>query len=167
MHTNHIITRWETALPGSWITVLLNEELVTLDQWNLHLVSTNHGKCRGNARMDSKNEHAQCFGHGYGLFYDSWRGAERYERYSGSGSPTIGPGVHSTASSPEERLDLETAVCPRGRSHSSCYWPGTTSDWMSSMSLTRYLPLKMHVFWLPLKKIVWQNQAYIYPLLFL
>lgn len=144
MHTNHIITRWDTALPGSWITLLLNEELVAQDQWHLCPLSTNHGKCRGNARMDSKNEHAECSGRGNGLFYDSWRGAEWYERYSGSGSPTIGPWVHSSASSPEERLDLETAVCPRGRSHSSCYWPGTASDWMSSMSLIQHLPLKMH-----------------------
>lgn len=29
MHTNHIITRWDAALPGSWIMVLVNEEFVT------------------------------------------------------------------------------------------------------------------------------------------
>lgn len=144
MHTNHIITRWDTALPGSWITPLLNEELEALGQWHLYL-STIHGKCRGNAWMDSKDEHGECFGCGDSLFYDSWRGAEWYERYSGLGNPTIGPGVHSSAPSPEERLDLETAVCPRGRSHSSCYWPGTGTDWMSSMSLIWYLTLKMHV----------------------
>lgn len=145
MHTNHILTRWDSTLPGSWITALLNEELVALDQWHLYL-STIHGKSRGNARMDSKNDHGERFGHGDGLFYDSWRGAERYERHSGPGNPTIGPGVHSSAPSPEERLDLETVVCPWGRSHSSCYWPGTSTDWMSSMSLIQYFTLKMHVF---------------------
>lgn len=120
--------------------------ICNMDQWNYYPLSTIHVKCRGNVRMDCKNEHAECFGCGDGVFYDSWWGAEWYERYSGSGSPTIGSGVHSFAPSPEERLDLETAVCPRGRSYSSCYWPGTASHWMSAMSLIRYFPLKMHAF---------------------
>lgn len=141
-HTKHIITRWDAALPGSWVTSPLNEGLVKLDRWSLCL-SNIHEKCRGKARMDSKDEHGQCFGCGDHLFYDSWGAAKWCERHSGPGSPTIGPGVHSSAPSPEERLDLETDVCPRGRSHSSRYWPGTGTDWMSSMSLIRYLNLKM------------------------
>lgn len=163
VHTNHIVRRWDTALPGSWIALLLNEEMVALDQWYLNPLSANHGKCRGNAPMDSKNKHVECVGHGDGLFHDSWRGVERYERYSGSGSPTIGPGVRSSAPSPEERLDLETAVCPRGRSHSSRYWPGTASDWMSSMSLIRYFPLKVHVFWFPLRELFLKTKLWYTP----
>lgn len=144
-----IITRWDTAQPGWWITALLsNEELVVLDLYFFRPL--NHGKCRGNARMDSKNEHAECFGHGDGLFYDSWRGSEQYSR---SGSPTNGPGVHSSAPSPEERLDLETVFSPGG-SFSPLYWQGTTSDWMSAMSLIRRFPLKLHVFWS--EKIEWK-----------
>lgn len=155
VHTNHIITRWDSALPWTLITVLVNEELVTLDELYPYLLPTYHGKCWGKACVDNKNEHTERSGHGddvFRLFYDSWWCAKRYKRHSGSGTPTIGPGVLSSAPSPEERLDLETTVCPRGRSHSSCYWPGTISDWMPSMSLMRYFPLKMQVFWLPLKK---------------
>ncbi len=153
IHTNHIIARWDTAPAGSWLTVQSSEELVTLEEWYTRFLSTNHGKCRGNVWVDGKNEHADCFGHGNGLFHDSWRDAERYKRYSWPGNPTNGPGVHSSAPPPEARLDLESDFCPRGRSHSSCCWPGTASDWMSSMSLMQFLSLKMHVFCLPLEKL--------------
>lgn len=146
MHTNHIITGWDTALPGSWITAPSNEESLALDQHHLQRLSADHGRRRGITRVDGKNEPARRFGRGDGLVYDSWRSAEWYERHSGSGSPTTGPGVHSSTSSPEERLDLETTVCPRGRSHSSCYWPGTASDWMSSMSLALVFPFESECF---------------------
>lgn len=152
-HTTYIVTGWDISPSVSWITVLANEELVTLD---FHLSSTYHGKGWKIASMESKSGDAECSGHGGGLLFDSWWGAERNKTYSGFGSPTIGPRVLSSAPSPEERLDLETVVCPRGRSHSTSYWPGTASDWMPSMSLIRYSSLKIHVCWY-IRKNSFQN----------
>lgn len=128
LHTKHIIAGREPALPGSWIIVALNEGLAALDRWHLYLLSANHGrKWRGKARMGCENEHAECFGRGDGVFHDSRRVVEWYEMYSGAGRTAIGPGVRSSASPPEERLALEAAVCPGGRSHTSSYWPGSAS----------------------------------------
>lgn len=149
LHTDNI-RRWDAALLGLWSTVLVNKWLVTHTALFFFIVF-GHGSWRGNVCMDSKNEHPWGTGCCDSVFYDSWRVTEWYKRYTGSGRPTAGPRVHFSAPSPKERLDLEAAVCPGGRSHFSHYWPGDTSSWMSAMSLTWNL-LRKHMFFIYLRK---------------
>lgn len=118
----HILVGWDTALSKSWIAALVSEEPAALP-------SSCHGRsCKTpSAALASGQDECRgrCGSAGAALGSSSWQHRESNQTHSGFGRPTAGLGVFSAAPTPEERLGLETPVCPGGGSSPQNYWPGT------------------------------------------
>lgn len=110
--------------------------------------SSYHGKNQrtpsvafGSGEEECRSRHV---GAGAALGSASWQHRESNQTHSGFGRPTAGLGVFSAAPAPEERLGLETSVCPGGGSSPENYWPGTGGYLRSECPPRAFQKTKLH-----------------------